>query len=161
MRRAPRPTALLVVAGLALTAAGCGSNNKGKIEGTWKVTELPASSAGKSKDEFAQMSKMGMYMQMEFKPDGMLTIGLGADKPETLDLVKLLTQGKPTSGDAKYKLLSGDGVELYDMPKEMQEKGGEGMFKGKDRAKVTVKIDGDSMTMTGDDGQTVKLLRVK
>ena len=156
-----RRTVLLVLAGLALTAAGCGSNNKGKIEGTWKVTELPASSAGKSKDEYAQMSKMGMYMQMEFKPDGTLTIGLGADKPETLDMVKLFAQGKPTSWDGKYKLLSGDGVELYDLPKEMQEKGGEGLFKGKDRAKVAVKIDGDSMTMTGDDGETVKLTRVK
>jgi hypothetical protein len=161
MRLTFRRTAVLALAGLTLAVAGCGSNNTGKIEGKWKVTDLGSGATAKSKEEYAQMSKMGLHLVMEFKPDGMLTLGVGADKPETLDFVKMLAGGKPTSWDAKYKLLSGDGVELFDLPKEMQEKGAEGVFGKKDRSRVNVKIDGDQMTITGDDGKAMNLTRVK
>ncbi|HEX3146606.1 MAG TPA: hypothetical protein VHR66_00800 [Gemmataceae bacterium] len=161
MLRASRKTAYLVLAGLALVAAGCGSNNKGKIEGKWKITEFPSEPNSNTKDTFADLGKMGLYIAMEFKSDESLVMALAADKPETLEFVKLMSQGKPTSWNAKYKLESGDGVEFYDLPKDMQNKGGGGLFGSKDRAKVKIKIDGDNMTMTDDTSKVIKLVRVK
>ena len=60
----------------------------------------------------------------------------------------------------KYKLLKGDAVEIYDLPKEMQDKEGDGLFgRKKDKAKTNIKISGDNMTMTDDDGKSCKLSR--
>jgi len=60
----------------------------------------------------------------------------------------------------KYRLLAGDEVEFFDPPKELQQ--GSGVFaKGKDKVKMTVKIDKDDMTQTDDQGKTGKLTRVK
>ena len=69
------------------------------------------------------------------------------------------SSGQKISYSWKYKLLSGDGVEFYDMPKELQQKGG-GVFGKGESSKVKVTIDGDNMTVTGSDG-TGKLTRVK
>ena len=64
--------------------------------------------------------------------------------------------------DAKYKLLSGEGVEFHDLPKDLQEQAGGGLFgRNKDRARTKIHIDGDNMTMTDDDGKSGKLVRIK
>ena len=76
--------ACLVVACASAAALGCGSNNKGKIEGTWKVTELPGSSAGKSKDEYKGVAKFLSFLsqpdvQAEFhQATGYLPITMAA-----------------------------------------------------------------------------------
>ncbi len=154
-----RCLALIALFGCSILAAGCGSNNKGKIEAKWKITALPEKIEGKNKNELADMAKMGVYVYMEFKPDGNLTFGVGADKPEMLDLIKAMAPNQKITWDAKYKLLSGDGVEIYDLPKDLQATGG-GLFGNKDRARVSVKITGDEMKMTDDDG-TATLTKVK
>ena len=158
MRVVSRSAALLALAALTLGAAGCGSNNKGKIEGKWKLTELPnRPDKGNGKEMLGQLETMGLYLAMEFRPDGTMTLGLTGDKPEMLEFVKAMAQGKgqKITWDAKYKLLSGDNVEFYDMPTDMQGAGG-GLFNQKDRAKVSVKINGDEMTIT-DAKDTLKL----
>jgi hypothetical protein len=151
MRFASRKIALAVLFGFALAAAGCGSNNKGKIEGKWKIVSMPEKAQG-GKNEFAEMAKLGIYVYMEFRPDGTATFGVGADKPEMMDLMAKGAGGKKLSWDLKYKLLSGDGVEFYDLPKDLQTEGGGGLFGKKDRARANVKISGDQMKMTDDEG---------
>lgn len=152
-----RTAALAVLAVLALGTAGCGSNNKGKIEGKWKFTSFPEGADAKGKDGLDMLGKMGLYVYMDFKTDGTLELGLGGDKPEAMDFFKMMAKGQKTAWAGKYKLLSGDGVELYDMPADMQ---GGAPFGGKDRGRMKVKIDGDSMTATDDKG-TATLARVK
>ncbi|QJW99651.1 hypothetical protein [Frigoriglobus tundricola] len=149
---------VVVLACVGLTA-GCESNNKGKIEGKWKMVSLPEK-VTKDKGGIDDLAKLGMYVYWEFKPDGVLTFGVGADRPETLELVKKGAPNQKFVWDAKYKLLSGDLVELYDIPKDMQQSGGGGMFGSKDRGRAKVKITGDDMTMTDDTG-TMKLVRTK
>lgn len=150
MPTASRTLALVALFGLALAAAGCGSNNKGKIEGRWKIVSLPEK-VQKGKNDMAEMAKMGLYVYMEFRPDGTATFGVGADKQEMMDLIKMAAPNQKVTWDAKYKLRSGDGVELYDLPKDIQSGGG-GLFGNKDRARVKVKINGNEMKMTDEDG---------
>lgn len=135
---APRKFAFLVLAGLALAAAGCGgSNNKGKIVGKWKFVGL-----GDEKDaKLADEDKLVLFM--EFKDDGTGGFGLEVVDPNLKKMFKANEDGN--SAAFKYKLLKGDEVEFYDLPKQMQgEKSG---FK-KDRGKAVIKITGDDMTMT-------------
>lgn len=153
-----RNIAFVLMIGLAFSATGCGSNNKGKIEGKWKLIESPAETNAKTKSGLERMAKQGVYMYLEFKPDGGLTIGIGADKPEVLEIIKAMAPNKQITWDAKYKLLSGDGIEIYDMPKEMQSQGGP--FSRKDRARGIAKITGDEMALSDDEG-TTKLTRMK
>lgn len=155
MALAPRKLAFLALAGLALAVAGCGSNNKGKIEGKWKIVSAP----GLGEQEMKMMEAFKMYAYMEFKPDGTMSIGAASTDPEMQKMIEGSKDNKTVT--CKYKLLSGDGVEFFDLPKELQEKGG-GMFgKNKDKARTSVKINGDDMTMTDDDGKAGKLTRVK
>jgi hypothetical protein len=154
-----RKLAFVLFAGLALVVAGCGSNNKGKIEGRWKVTTFPEKTDAKTKNEMDQLGKMGLYLFLEFKSDGTMSVGLGADKKEVLDVIKAMAPQQKTTWDMKYKLLSGDGVEVYDMPADLQSGGG-GLFGKKDRARVSIKINGDDMTLVDDEG-TTKLTKVK
>jgi len=87
-----------------------------------------------------------------------VAIGAASDDAE---VQKLFDAQKNTTITCKYRLPAGDAVEFFDLPKELQEKGG-GLFgKGKDSAKTTVKIDKDEMTMTDDDGKTGKFTRMK
>ncbi len=157
MLATPRRLALTAFLALAFAAVGCSSNNKGKIEGRWKIVSLPAKTQN-GKDELAQMAKMGMYVYMEFRKDGTMTFGVGADKKELLDMVKAMAPNKQLTWDGKYKLSSGDNVELYDLPKDFQ--GGGGLFGKADRAKVKVAIKGDEMKMTDKDG-TATLTKVQ
>jgi hypothetical protein len=155
MIAAPRKFALVALFALAL-AAGCGSNNKGKIEGKWKIVSLPEK-VQNGKNEMAEMAKMGVYVYMEFRADGTMAFGVGADKQEMLDMVKMAAPNQKITWDGKYKLLSGDSVELYDLPKDFQ--GGGGLFGKDDRARVKVLIKGDEMRMTDKDG-TATLTKV-
>ncbi|MBN9119993.1 MAG: hypothetical protein J0I06_12660 [Planctomycetes bacterium] len=159
MLSASRKVAFVLLAALAITATGCGSNNKGKIEGKWKVVSFPEKTSEKNKNDVAEMGKLGIYVYMEFKPEGAFVFGVGAEKQEMLDMMKALAPNQKTTWDAKYKLLSGDGVEIYDLPKDMQ-KEGSGLFGNKDRARVKVVINGDEMKMTDDDG-TATLTKIK
>ena len=148
----------LALAGLALTVTGCSSNNTGKIIGKWKISAPPEKDP-KTKEEFEAMGKMGLFVFIEFKADNALLLGLGSDKPETLDMLKALApKGKEpkTSWEAKYKLLPGDKVEVYDMKDDETKK----MFKG-DKARSDIIITGDEMTIKDPDGSMTKLTRMK
>ena len=140
-----RKCAFVLLAAFALAATGCGSsNNKGKIVGKWQITGGP----GMKGEEMKMMEMMKVTPYLEFKDDGTAAFGINAD-----GMFKKLLEEK---GDAlnvsfKYKLLNGDGVELYDLPKEMQDKKGGGLFGKKDRARANVKIDGDAMSVTDDE----------
>jgi len=147
MALAPRRLAFLALAGLAL-AAGCSSNNKGKIEGKWKVVALPEKAEAKAKEDFEQMAKLGTFAYFEFKADGDVAFGSGK-AGETQELGSV----------GKYKLGSGDTVDISAVPKEMQ-KGGGGLFGQKDQARINVKITGDDMDLTQEQG-TMKLKRIK
>ncbi len=150
-----RKVAFVLLAALALVATGCGgSNNKGKIVGKWKMT------GGGVDDKMPKEMADKMYLMMEFKDDGTAGFSLVINDPEMKKFFEASKEN--TSATFKYKLLKGDEVELYDLPKEMQnEKSG---FK-KDRAKATIKINGDDMTMVVIDDdkkeQTVKLTKIK
>ena len=151
MRPSSRPLAIALLAAFALTSLGCESNNKGKIEGKWKLVSIP-DNVKQGKDEMTEMAKAGVYVYMEFKPDGMAVFGVGADKQETLDFIKAAAPGQKTAWDLKYKLLPGDSVEFYDLPKDLREKVTGGLFGSKDRGRVTVRIAGNEMQMTDEDG---------
>jgi hypothetical protein len=143
----------LVLAALALVVvlgAGCGSSNKGKIEGRWKLVSLP--------NQSKPPEDRKVYTYFEFKPDGAFEVGATSDpdpgekdsKPEDRSIVL---------AKAKYRLQGGDYVEIYDLPKELQDKGG-GVFGGKDKVRIKIKISGDNMDLTDAEG-TAKLVRVK
>lgn len=88
MKFASRGFAFVVLAALALAATGCGSNNKGKIEGKWKFVSFPEKTTAKGKDGMAEMGKLGLFLYMDFAPGGAATLGVGAEKPEMLELMK-------------------------------------------------------------------------
>jgi hypothetical protein len=140
---------LVAVTGLV---AGCGkSNNEGKIQGKWKIEYAP----GFEEQMVKQLASMQTYAYIEFGKDT-CTIGVHSENPQVLD--GLAKSGEKTTMTCKYKLLSGDGLEMYDLPPELKSMGTGGKA---DRARTKVKIDGDNMTMTDDDGKQGKLTRVK
>jgi hypothetical protein len=156
-----RSLALIAVCGLAALSTACGSKNKGKIEGKWKLTEAPTGKADDA-ENFKQMAQQGLYMYFDFKGDNTLTIGLHSDNEEMIKMMKSFAPNQQLAWTVKYKLLSGESVEFYDLPKELQEKGGGGLFgTNKDKARTKVHIDGDNMTMTDSDGKSGKLVRIK
>jgi hypothetical protein len=159
MFRFARLLSFVVLASFALFAAGCKSNNEGKIVGKWKVIGVSGPNA--DPEDFAEMQKFGVYLFLDFRVDGVMVVGIDSDNPEKLNEIKQLAPGGKLSVDVKYKLRFGDGIEFYDLPAEMQEQGG-GLFgRNKDRALAKVKINGDQMTMTDDDGTSGQLVRVK
>jgi hypothetical protein len=149
--------AVFVVAGTAFLATGCKSNNEGKIVGKWKIV-----SAQGLEQTNQQLDQVGGYLFIEFGSDGTLTMGADFKDKEMGETIKkaAAASGEKTSFSWKYKLLSGDGVEFYDLPPELKQQMS-GMFGGKDRARTKIKIDGDNMTMTDDDGKSGQLTRVK
>ena len=160
MPRTARPLAILVLAVSGLLATGCGkSNNEGKIVGKWKIVGLPDKTSAQHRDEFSKLNTLGVYVYLDFRPDNTLTMGVGSDAPGMLQMMKAGAPGGKLEWPAKYKLKSGDAVEIYDMPKEMQGQGG-GMFGSKDRAAVKISINGDNMSMTDEEG-TGQLVRVQ
>jgi hypothetical protein len=149
-----RRVTLFFVCCLALLCNACSSNNKGKIEGKWKIVSGPGFDANTAK----QLDIIKMYVYIEFKSDNTLTIG--ADTTDQNFKKQVAEAAKSFSKGCKYRLKSGDIVEFYDIPKEMQEKGNGGLFGNKDRARPRIRIDGDNMTMTDDSGQ-MNLVRLK
>jgi hypothetical protein len=158
MRLSARPLVMIAVCGLAMLCTACGaSNNKGKIEGKWKMVSGPGF------DEQAKMFEMlKAYFYFDFKPEGTLALGLEMSDPEMKKMFEGKVGAEKTSFTCKYKLLKGDAIEIYDLPKEMQKEGGGGLFgRNKDKARTNVKINGDNMTMTDEDGKSFQLSRVK
>jgi hypothetical protein len=152
---AMRALGLIAVCGLALACTACSSNNTGKIEGKWKLVSAPSKDS-KGKDEFDAMNKMGVYLYFEFKSDQSLVIGIGADDPKMLDLIKSTVPGQKVTWMAKYKLMSGDKVEVYDVKDEEFKK----FMKG-EKGRSDITIVGDDMTIKDPDGSTSKLVRMK
>jgi hypothetical protein len=150
MRFSARPFALIAVCGLVLACTACGSRNKGKIEGKWKLVSAP----GVDEKQVAEADQRGMYMYFEFKPDGSVNVGLGSTKADEKNGEAGLAMEA-----GKYKLLSGHKVEFSGMKGDGKKDGG-GLFGKGDKSVVEVKVDGDNMTITGSDG-TGKLVRVK
>jgi uncharacterized protein (TIGR03066 family) len=116
---------LLAVGLLLLLVPACSSNNKDKIVGKWKLVSVPAS--------------VPFDMVWEFKSDGNLILTVQA-----LGLSQNIT--------GKYRLKSGDTVEITDLSESMP---GEGKKLRRDFL-----INGDDMTMKGSDGKTVKLKKI-
>jgi hypothetical protein len=146
-----RRFAFLVLAGFALVAAGCGSNNKGKIEGKWKLVSAP----GMEEKDVKMLDAFGAYVYFEFTPDGKVNVGADFKDPQMKEAMAKSDQKMGASGT--YKLLSGDDVEFSGLN---DKKTSGGLFGGGDKSKVKVKIEGDNMTITGSDG-TGKFVRVK
>jgi hypothetical protein len=157
MLSASRKVAFILLAALAIVATGCGSsNNKGKIVGKWKIT----GGGGIKEDQAKMMEALGVAAYIEFREDGTAAFGMQANNPE---FQKALDSKEKTSASFKYKLLSGDVVEFYDLPKDSGEKSNN-PFGSKDREKATIKIDGDNMTISDDDklkADPLKLTKMK
>lgn len=132
MTAVSRPLALALLAGLALIATGCSSNNKGKIEGKWKVTSGSGAVEGAGPDA-------GTFF--EFTADGQFRIYASAG-PVQMDAAK-----------GKYSLGSGDTVNLTDLSPAID---------GKTKSREKITINGDTMTVAaGKDGKITTLTRVK
>ncbi len=145
MRTASRTTALLAVLATALACPACArlSNNKGKIEGTWKLTSC--TSIPDSANAALKSGQGSIYF--EFAPDGKATM-----RVEVPGLVSESVSGS-------YALLVEDFVQFSDFPAQKQKSGG---FLGPVRSKenVRVTVNGDEMSlMTSDD--TLHFTRVK
>lgn len=145
-----RTPAVAVVCSVALLLSSCGgpSNNKGKIDGRWKMV-----SASKQDPNMAALKQAGVAMGFEYKPDGTFSVFFVEDN--NTPQAKLATQlannelkGKDFSG--QYTLASGDRVNYT---------GAKDMFNGK-KATSNVTISGDNMTMKDPDGTTMQLVRV-
>ena len=97
---------VVAVCGLALLLAGCSSNNKGKIEGKWKVVSMPKTDA-----DLEKVLAMGVAMVVEFRADNTLHFSFVAEKPEAEAMAKLLTsQPGAQKMSGQYSLGSGDTV---------------------------------------------------
>lgn len=144
MTFASRGFALLVLAGLALAAAGCGSNNKGKIVGKWKATTLP----GMSEDDKKAIKLIGednFALIIEFTDAGKMTGVANVTifgKTETKEVIS-----------ADYSLGTGDWVFFTNQnppPKD-----------GKTKSKDKITINGDTMTIDTEKGEKITLTRMK
>lgn len=134
---------VLVFGLLALATAGCGgSNNKGLVEGKWRVVSVGASDESNLRDAFLSFGGDGLVMLM--RP--------GAPKPITW----------------RYKLLAGDAADFYDLVPDAPDRGG--LFPTPDgTVRVTIRIEvgpGDrferrEMTLTDAQGQSVQLVHTR
>src|SRR5262245_53636695 len=133
MLNVSRKFAFVLLTALALAATGCGGNAS-KIVGKWKVT-----GAG---DEQVKASE-GVLPYMEVKSDGTGTFGVEVTDPKAKEFF-----GDGFSFNFKYKV-SGDKIELTDLPKEGKK---EGPFGKSDNPKGTLKFDdNDTLTITPED----------
>lgn len=137
---AVRAFAIAAVASLALCAAGCAaSNNKGRVEGRWKIV----SEASILRDTF-----------LTFGDDGIVTLERPAEGA-----------GKRSNPIAwRYKLLAGDAADFYDLPPDATDRAG--LFpalNGLVRATIRIesmtggKYEEREMILTTGEGQTLRL----
>jgi hypothetical protein len=151
MVRASRPLALVVLATVALFAAGCG-NSKEKLVGKWKLVSMTPKD-GKEQS----LEQAGMTILMEFTADGDIKAGVDPNSlpPELKAMMEKSPEAAGKMGEmqqvGKYKV-SGSSIEFVDMKKS-----GDSPF-GKQGGKMS--FSGDNLTITSDDG-TVKLTRAK
>lgn len=145
MRTTVRLTATLAVAVFALAFTGCGSNNKDKIVGKWKMV-----SASKG-DEIETMKKVGLALAWVFNADGTFAMEVVSAEvgKEPSPLAAAFDKSKLPSG--KYTLAMGNTVNFSDVKNGSGDK----------RLTTNITIDGDNMTMKDPDGSTVQLTRVK
>lgn len=157
----PRAIAFCLLA----CAFGCAaSDNKGRIEGKWKVV------SGTDRDDEFRLREAFFA----FDDEGTATY----DRVPDAQTQKATPPGQKPPGWPvrwKYKLGPGAAVEFYRVPSDFAEKCGLVPLDG-DRARVTVeitefieatKVGGRSeienrrMTLTGTDGRALKLVRVR
>jgi hypothetical protein len=150
---------LIVVGCIALSCIGCKSNNEGKIVGKWKLT----AATDMASKQFNQLEMVNVYVFIEFRSDHTVTIGAESSDPNVQRNKALMGKLESLSKTCKYRLRSGDVVEFYDMPKDMQNKAdGTGLFgANKDRARTRAKINGDSMNWNDDDNKNFNFVRIK
>jgi hypothetical protein len=132
------PVLFVLCAGLL--SAGCGSNNKGKIVGKWKATNLP----GSDKDKEALKMAQDVALVLEFTADGKMT-------GTATVTVFGQTQTKEVMS-ADYKLGTGDWV-FFTNVKPPPKNGG---TKSKDK----LVINGDTMTIDTESGEKITLTRM-
>ena len=135
MQRVTRFTFLALLVGVAALGAGCGSNNKDKIVGKWKLIDSPEFN---SADGRAAV-QAGLYVVVDFRPDNTMTITLQSDKPGVMELLRQGMPGGKTSFTAKYQLRSGSNVEITDVEPDARQ------FMKPGRVVVT--ITGDQMSI--------------
>jgi len=140
------------LAGLAcLAAVGCGSKNKGEIEGKWKVL-----SASRDPRVLEQKAAKQLFFTYTFSDEGTLTIGTESSARDPR--WRPPDEADPRSVEMKYRLKSGRGVEVFDVPATLKDVYG-GLFDLPDHAVLKVEIAGTEMTISEPDGNTVKLLK--
>ncbi len=180
--------ALIAVGGFALIFTSWGSNNRGKIEGKWKLTEPPDPDGSRPDDtpviglmphalppnptwggssrkgsqvreQMRILEEVGLYFYIEFKPKDTLDLGMGSDKPEVLNAIRSIQAlGGPVNWTARYQLQWGDGVEFFYLPQAVQN---QGLFGKKERARTKIRIEGDNLLLTNDEGKCSKFTRLK
>ena len=181
--------ALIAVGGLALIFPAWGSNNRGKIEGRWKLTDppdpdgsLPDDSpvigflphllppnptrggsprkGSQVREQMRTLEEVGVYFYIEFKPKDTLNLGMGSDRPEIHNVFRNLQAfgGRVASWTARYQLQWGDGVEFFYLPQGVQN---QGLFGKKERARTQIRIEGDNLLLTNDEGKISKFTRLK
>lgn len=145
-----RSVGVLAMCVLAVSFTGCGSNNKGKIEGKWKkvvsTTETDA--------DFKSLKDAGVAVVWEFKADGTFSFGFmpDNDKPESkaaTDRANANVAGKDVKGN--YTLGMGDRVTLT---------GATFMYQGK-KVVCDCAIAGDNMTIKEGFSLVGRYVRVK
>jgi hypothetical protein len=137
-----RKLSLVLIASLVLLAAGCSSNNKGKIVGRWKATSFP----GLSSQDAATLNQLGegnVYVILEFTADGKM-VGTATIKAFGQTINKEVMH-------ADYSLGYGDWVHTSNMSPPLKN----GMTKGKDKVVIT----GDTMTIDMESGDKLTLTR--
>jgi hypothetical protein len=145
MHRASRLVVFVALAGFAVTLSGCGSNNKGKIEGKWKANavDLPGIPS-KDKEGLSKFPPDAAYVMMEFTADGRMIGTMNLKQGESVNSQEVMS--------AKYSLGSGDWVNFTDM-KPAQD--------GKTKSKDKIVINGDTMTIQTEKGEKINLTRMK
>lgn len=147
-----RSLALIAVCGFAMLCTACGaSNNKGKIVGKWKMVAGPGIS-----EMIGTLESADVYFFLDFKNDGTMAMGIESSDPK---IRKNLAKLEKSSMVCKYRLLSGDGIEVYDVPEGYGVTGLPGGG-GKDSSRSQVTINGDLMLLK-DETSTHQLIRIK
>jgi hypothetical protein len=126
------------------------SNNTKAIKGKWKVDTLP----GLGEAEQKVFKDLSVTLYFDFAADG--TFAMGFESPNQMFIEALKQKFGSTRFLAKYRLLSGDDIELYDFQSGPLSEA----FKS-NKARSACKIDGEKMTMTDPDGKTGTLTRMK